>query len=33
VFELFGISADEATEIKDFVRGLSPRAGLTAPLA
>jgi len=33
VFELFGISPDEASEIKSFVRGLSPQAGLTAPLA
>jgi len=33
VFELFGISPDEASEINSFVRGLSPQAGLTAPLA
>lgn len=33
VFELFGIAPNEASEIEGFVRGLSPRAGLTAPLA
>ncbi|HXK20575.1 MAG TPA: hypothetical protein VNG33_22345, partial [Polyangiaceae bacterium] len=33
VFDIFGISPDEAAEIKGFVRSLSPLAGLTAPLA
>jgi len=33
VFEAFGIGDTERLEIASFVRGLSPNAGLTAPLA
>ena len=33
VYAAFGISAPEAGQIASFVRGLSPTAGLTAPLA
>jgi hypothetical protein len=33
VFDMFGISAVEAVEIARFVSELSPRAGLTVPLA
>ena len=33
VFEAFGIADAERLEIASFVRGLSPNAGLTAPLA
>jgi hypothetical protein len=33
VYDAFGISEDERTEMASFVRSLSPTAGLTAPLA